>query len=120
MRVNNLLTAGIELIVAIGAVSASILASNVIPTHYRISMVPDISNATFTGKIAVQLDIRERTSSIVFNAVKLDIHSALLNASGGSVGPSNITLDEELQHVTLDFAEELEPGITRVLEIDFS
>jgi aminopeptidase 2 len=98
-----------------------ILPTNVIPRHYRLSLVPDFSTFKYSGKVSVQLDVTKPTSSIVLNALELELHSASVETNGRSVRSKNISLDEENQTATLDFGEELIAGKDETtLEIAFT
>ncbi len=44
------------------------LPTAVRPSHYRLTLEPDLSAATFTGEVWIELDVREATASIVLNA----------------------------------------------------
>lgn len=98
-----------------------ILPTNVSPTHYRLSLIPDFSTFKFAGKLAVKLDVAKPTSSIVLHALDLELHSASVNAAGKSISSKSISLDEEKQTATLEFDEELKAtkGST-TLNIDFT
>lgn len=99
-----------------------ILPTNVVPTHYRLSLTPDFSTFKFAGKVAVKLDVAKPTSSIILNTLELDLHSASVDFSHGkSISSKNITFDEEKQIATLDFEEELKVGKdSATLNIDFT
>ena len=56
------------------------LPTTAVPRHYEIELCPDLEAATFTGSVAVDIDIVEATSTIVCNAAELHIESASLAA----------------------------------------
>ena len=66
----------------------------------------------------MQLDVAKPTSSIVLNAVGLELHSASLQAGGKIVEAKKIDVDAENQIATLEFAEQLTEKTT--LKIDFT
>ena len=98
-----------------------ILPTNVIPKHYRLSLTPDFSTFKYVGKVSVVLDVTEPTSSIILNALELELHSASVETNGKSIATKNISLDEEKQTARLDFEEELKVGKDETtLKIDFT
>ena len=52
------------------------------PSKYRIKLQPDLTTFTFSGEQSVDLQILEPTTSIVLNAIDLDISVATLHANG--------------------------------------
>jgi len=82
------------------------LPRTVLPSHYAITLEPDLDAATFSGEVDIVVDIQEATSSILLNAAELEIQSA----SVGGAQASAISLDEELTRATLVFGSELQPG----------
>jgi Peptidase M1 N-terminal domain len=98
-----------------------ILPTNVIPKHYKLSLTPDFSTFKFAGKLAVDLHVKEPTSSIILNALDLELHSASINTNGKQISSKTISLDEEKQIATLDFEDELKVAKDSiVLNIDFT
>ena len=49
------------------------LAQAVWPTRYFIHLTPNLETATFDGEVTVELDVRESTSTISFNAIELEL-----------------------------------------------
>ena len=98
-----------------------ILPANVIPRHYRLSLTPDFSTFKFAGKVNVDLDVKESTSSIILNALDLEFHSASVKVAGKSIASKNIAVDEEKQIATLDFEENLDvKDCNATLSIEFT
>ena len=81
------------------------------PSHYAITVTPDLSKQTFAGTSRTDLTILETTNAIVMNAANLAITEAtLLPAAGGTAAPLRITLDEQAQTVSFQSAEPIAPG----------
>jgi aminopeptidase 2 len=98
-----------------------ILPDNVIPKHYRLSLTPDFNSFKFAGKVAVTLDVKKPTSSIVLNALELELHKANVTTAGKNLESKNIMFDEEKQEATFEFGEELQvKDEGAVLEIEFT
>ncbi len=58
------------------------LPTTVLPSRYAVTLRPDIPAASFAGQVSITATASESTTSIVMNAIELDIHSAnaLINA----------------------------------------
>lgn len=50
-----------------------ILPANVIPKHYDLVLEPDFQKYTFNGKVTVDLDVVEDTTSVSLNTLEIDI-----------------------------------------------
>lgn len=57
------------------APAREILPANVIPRHYDLELEPDFKKFTYNGKVTVDLDVVEDTTSVSLNTLELDIHS---------------------------------------------
>ena len=56
------------------------LARNVIPSAYRIFITPDLDAAAFAGRVEVDVDIREPTTSLTLHSLDLELGVAELRA----------------------------------------
>ncbi|KAG0231570.1 Aminopeptidase 2 mitochondrial [Actinomortierella wolfii] len=101
-----------------------VLPTNVKPTHYDLTLTPDLVNFTFTGQVLVNLDINQPTTTITLNSNQLKIHSAKLTnlalKTESSQEATDIDIDQANETATFTFADELQPGSTAVLHIHFS
>ena len=52
-----------------------ILPANVVPRHYDLTLEPDFKKLTYEGKVIVDLDVIEDSTSISLNTLELDIHT---------------------------------------------
>lgn len=52
------------------------LPTNVVPTHYYLTIRPDLGNFTFSGSETVQVQVCEKTSTIILNSLDIAIQSA--------------------------------------------
>ncbi len=90
------------------------LPPTVRPSAYRLELVPDLTAATFSGDVEIDLTIEVPTSTIVLNAAELEITFAELSAgdpdAGYALAPSAITLDPDEERATFTFAEPLQAG----------
>jgi len=86
------------------------------PLHYAISVVPDAANLAFTGSTVIDVEVFERTNTLVLNAVDLTFSSASLapaNAGGQPVA-LRTSVDADAQTVTLTAPAAFGPGAYRV------
>jgi puromycin-sensitive aminopeptidase len=83
------------------------LPRHISPIHYDIRLELDLETFTFTGETGVDLEVRERTDSIVLNAAEVNIKSATLS-NGTQV--REIAYDDEMERATLTLDGTLEPG----------
>ncbi|MCL1597595.1 MAG: hypothetical protein M3094_00300, partial [Actinomycetia bacterium] len=70
------------------------LPRTVIPSHYEITIEPDLDAATFSGSVVIDVDVEESVTEIVLNAIELDIESASITV-GDTVMAPQVSLDEE-------------------------
>ena len=83
-----------------------VLPDTVVPTHYDLALSPDAEALTFSGKVAITLDVRAATSDVVLNAVGLTFAHATLDG-----GPdATVTLEEKTGRAALRFATPVSKG----------
>ncbi len=82
------------------------LPSNVTPRHYALRIAPDLESETFSGSVAIEVEIGERSSEIVMNSEALVISDVTVAVPGADPVAAEFTLDQELQRLTVkgDFA----------------
>ncbi len=95
------------------------LPRTAIPTHYELTLEPDLAAAAFSGTVAITLDLVDRTTDLVLNAAELEIAEAELVASDGTTWSPQPTLDEAAERLTLAVDDALAPG-TYTLRVDFA
>jgi len=49
------------------------LSKNIEPTNYDITLEPDLTNASFTGNVSINLKVNKKTNKMNFHANDLDI-----------------------------------------------
>jgi puromycin-sensitive aminopeptidase len=89
------------------------LPRTVAPRRYDLELQPDLTNATFSGAVTIELDVLEPTSEIVCNALEMEIDTALVNGKAVTY-----RLDEPTERLMLQLATPIEPG-TATLTITF-
>ncbi|MFL6700108.1 MAG: M1 family metallopeptidase [Vitreoscilla sp.] len=97
-------------------VNRMMLPDDVVPDAYRIAITPHTAEATFDGRVEIDVQVRRRTDRIVLDSADLAIASAAID---GATAASAIALDAERQRATFSFAQPLAPG-RHTLEIVYS
>jgi aminopeptidase N len=76
------------------------LPKDVVPLEYTLRIVPDLPARTFRGVQTIRLEVRRPTSTLVMNALNLEIDSARLAGArrspctaGGSAGGQGKSAD---------------------------
>ncbi|HMJ79023.1 MAG TPA: hypothetical protein VK507_23765, partial [Iamia sp.] len=90
------------------------LPRTVLPRRYDLRLVPDLEAATFSGTVAVEVDVVEAVAEVVLNAIELEVDEAWIDVDGTrrDVG---VALDPELERATLTLdGDPLPPGAATV------
>ena len=96
------------------------LPRNVKPVSYRLTLEPDFETFVFKGEETIEVEVLEPTSTIILNAIDLEIQTCRLTADGGDpVSPQKTTFDKTAETATFDFDSELAAGRAR-LELEFT
>ena len=82
------------------ALAAGQLPKTVVPIAYDIDVVPDAAKMTFTGSETIDVDVKQATRTIIFNAADLAISSATVDGK-----PATVAYDTAQQQVTLSLPE---------------
>ena len=109
IRVSHLAATGL-LCFAAGAVAQNaqreVLPDTVVPTHYDLALATDAAALTFSGKVAVTIDVRAATSDVVLNAVGLTLAHATVDG-----GPdAGVTLEQKTGRAALHFPAPIPKG----------
>ncbi len=94
------------------------LDRTVVPSAYRIFITPDLENATFAGRVEIDVDVIEATKVVKLNAIELDLGAATLTINGTAHRSTDLHLDETYEVATYTF-DALLPVGSAVLEIAF-
>jgi aminopeptidase N len=97
------------------------LPRNARPSHYTISIVPDAAALTFTGTVAVDLEVTQASDALVLHAADLKIGKATLipATAGAKAVPLTVTVDAAGQKARFAAAAPIAPGQYR-LEAEYS
>ena len=87
------------------------LPLGVIPTHYQLTLTPDLNEFTFTGEAAISIELKEPTSRITLNAAELSFTEGSAQQDGISlITAQEILVNEESERATIIFDKELGKG----------
>ncbi len=88
------------------------LPRDVTPVRYDLVLEPDLDQATFRGACQTTVEVHDTITSIVLNAIELDVHEAWIErvADGTRVDVDAILPDEGTERITLELAAVVEPG----------
>jgi len=89
------------------------LPRSVIPSAYVIKLEPDLERASFTGSIGIDVAVNEPVTSIVMNAVELEIGDAVVTANGRTYSAAS-SLDADRERLTLTLDDALPVGDARI------
>jgi aminopeptidase N/puromycin-sensitive aminopeptidase len=90
-------------------VTSQRLPTTVIPTHYTLTLTPDLKAATFSGAEAIDVNIKEPTRSITLNAIEIAIQSVTIDSSGPQQ-TGTVSLDPGKQQATFTFPASVPAG----------
>ncbi|RYP54332.1 hypothetical protein DL768_000906 [Monosporascus sp. mg162] len=97
-----------------------LLPTNVIPTHYDVTLEPDFEKFTFQGKVLIDFDVQEDSKSISLHTHEIEIQSANIKSGDDiAVKSSAITYDESKQVTKIELQSSVPKGKTQ-LEIRFT
>ncbi len=94
------------------------LPETAIPSHYSLTLTPDLVAATFTGQESIDLTLTEPSNHITLNALEISFHTISATV-GGKTLPATFSLDEEKAQATFQFGEPLPAGPVK-LNISYS
>jgi puromycin-sensitive aminopeptidase len=86
------------------------LPANVTPLAYRLRFEPDLDAATFAGSAEIDVELAEGATSIVLNALELELDPPRATIEGREDLVGTVTYDEALERATLSFEALLPPG----------
>ena len=94
------------------------LPRTVIPSHYDLTLTPDLAAATFGGHAVVDVDVREPVAEIILNTAELTLHAVSVYNDAGQRFEATVATDEGAERSTLTLPATVEPGSWK-LEISF-
>ncbi len=98
--------------------NAQRLPGDVIPSHYQITLIPDLKNATFTGEETIDVRLLKPTVNIVLNSAEITFGDVTV-ASGAVTQQAKVATDEKAEMATLTVPNALLAG-PATIHIKFS
>ena len=89
--------------------AAERLPYTAIPTHYALTLTPDLNAATFAGQESIDVTLAEPTNHITLNALEIAFQSVTVSAAGKRQ-TAVISLDPAKEQATFTFPEKLPAG----------
>ncbi|KAF9180759.1 hypothetical protein BGZ51_009354 [Haplosporangium sp. Z 767] len=87
-----------------------VLPTNVTPTHYTLTITPDLQKYTFLGFVEIDIKIHEATKSIQINTKELTINFGRVEIGDKRHEAVSTTFDEPRETTTFTFESELPKG----------
>ncbi|KAF2474722.1 uncharacterized protein BDR25DRAFT_311156 [Lindgomyces ingoldianus] len=87
-----------------------ILPANVKPVHYDLTLEPNLEKFTFEGKVIIDLDVIEDTTSISLNSTELKIHSTKISCGDEVIADSPTLVHDEDNQITKITFDKTIPG----------
>ncbi len=100
------------------SVDAQRLPSGITPTHYAITLTPDLTAATFTGSEKIDVTLAAPTRAITLNSIEIAIQAVTISVAGKEQS-GTVTFDESKEQATLTFPEAVPSG-KATLNIQFT
>lgn len=94
------------------------LPQTVIPQHYTLKLIPDLTKATFAGVESIDVQLNQPANEITLNALEITFNKVTATANGQEL-PATVTEDAANQQATLHFDQTLPAGAV-TLHIDYS
>jgi aminopeptidase 2 len=92
--------------VATNSHGRELLPANVVPRHYALTLDPNLTDFTFEGKVIIEIDVVEDTSSVSVNSHEIDIHNVRVSADGKEVRYVNTPLRTTIANIGDDVLTE--------------
>ena len=100
------------------AASAQRLPDTVIPTHYALTLTPDLTAAIFSGVEKIDVNLKEPTNSITLNAAEITFQSVNVYPNGPEQ-TAVVSLDPQKEQATFTFPKTIPAG-SAVLSIHYT
>jgi puromycin-sensitive aminopeptidase len=85
------------------------LPRTTVPRRYELRLTPDLDAATFSGEVAVEVEVLEATDVVVLNALELRIDDAWVTVGDRRL-EATAALDAEAERATLSLPEVVPVG----------
>jgi aminopeptidase N len=89
--------------------TAQRLPQAVLPTHYDLTLRPDLKAATFSGVERIDVELKKPGTDITVNTAEIEFQSVTVT-SGGKDQTGTVSINKDLEQATLTFPEQLADG----------
>jgi aminopeptidase N len=95
------------------------LPRGVRPIHYEIAVAPHAAELSFDGRVGIDIDVEQPTSTITLHALDLTIRSAAISQNSRTPVTAQVTTNPKQETATFAFPQALAKGRYR-LAIDYA
>ncbi len=95
------------------AARAQRLPKTVIPSHYSLTLTPDLKTATFTGLETIDVDLKEPSKTITLNSAEIAFQSVTVKA-GDKEQTATVSTDNDKEQTTFTFPDTIPAGSATV------
>ena len=85
------------------------LSRGVVPTHYALTLTPDLKAATFSGSESIDITLAQPSAAITLNAAEIAFQSVTISAAGIQQ-TATVSLDKAKEQATFTFAAPIPAG----------
>ncbi|KAF2710575.1 hypothetical protein K504DRAFT_405903 [Pleomassaria siparia CBS 279.74] len=98
-----------------------VLPTNVKPVHYDLTLEPDFDKFTYEGKVVIDLEVVQDSTSISLNTTDLKIHSTSVSSGDQLITDSpQLAHDEDSQTTKISFKQTLPGGSKASVTMSFT
>src|SRR5262249_42624797 len=90
------------------------LPRTLVPGRYDLRLEPDLTAATFRGRVGIAVTVHEPVTEVYLNAAELTVADARLEPANGGQLPAAVARDEATERCRLTFDRHLQPGTGRL------
>jgi aminopeptidase N len=95
------------------AASAQRLPHTVTPDHYDLTFAVDLAHERFDGTETIRVQVAEPTSTIVLNALEMNLREVTIG-SAGTVQKASVAMNDASQTATLSVARTIPKGAAEI------
>jgi aminopeptidase N len=103
----------LALLLVAAPASAQRLSGAVVPEHYDLWFAPDLERATFRGREAIRVQLREPASAVTLHAAEIEFGDVTIQA-GGMTQTARVTLDAKTETATLTVPRQMPAGAATI------
>ncbi|KAJ3195936.1 Aminopeptidase 2 mitochondrial [Entophlyctis luteolus] len=97
-----------------------VLPKNLAPFHYELILAPNFESFSFSGSVAIWVNVIEDTSRVVLNSKNLTILKSTASVGEVFYRCTRISFNHDNETAEFDFEETLKAGSTAVVNIEFT